>query len=91
MVAGRGFMAIAAQNLGNASVLPTFVTSIGFGLANALAVTLQTLSLPAEIFQALPYVVTLVGLAVYSSSLRRKQKMHRSSGSKRKAEKKVKS
>ena len=91
MVAGRGFMAIAAQNLGNASVLPTFVTSIGFGLANALAVTLQTLSLPAEIFQALPYVVTLVGLAVYSSSLRRKQKMHRSNSSKRKAEKKVKS
>ena len=32
-------MAIAAQNLGNAAVLPTFVTSILFGVANALAVT----------------------------------------------------
>ncbi len=45
-------MAIAAQNLGNAAVLPTFVTSVLFGVANALAVTLQTLNLPAEIFMA---------------------------------------
>ncbi|MBR1821045.1 MAG: ABC transporter permease [Clostridia bacterium] len=71
MIAGRGFMAIAAQNLGNAAVLPTFITSIGFGIANALAITLQTLSLPAEIFQALPYAVTLIGLAAYSSSLKK--------------------
>ena len=68
MIAGRGFMAIAAQNLGNAAVLPTFVTSVLFGVANALAVTLQTLNLPAEIFMALPYVVTLLGLAAYSNS-----------------------
>ena len=74
MIAGRGFMAIAAQNLGNAAVLPTFVTSIGFGMANALAITLQTLSLPAEIFQALPYAVTLIGLAAYSSSLKKDAK-----------------
>ena len=74
MMSGRGFMAIAAQNLGNASVLPTFVTSIGFGLANALAVTLQTLSLPAEIFQAMPYVVTLIGLAIYSSRTGKEKK-----------------
>ena len=74
MIAGRGFMAIAAQNLGNAAVLPTFVTSIFFGLANALAVTLQTIGLPAEIFQAFPYVATLIGLAAYSSSLRKNRK-----------------
>lgn len=71
MIAGRGFMAIAAQNLGNAAVLPTFITALAFGLANALAVTLQTLNLPAELFQALPYVVTLIGLATYSLSLRK--------------------
>ena len=68
MIAGRGFMAIAAQNLGNACVLPTFVTAILFGVANALAVTMQTLDFPAEVFQALPYVVTLIGLAWYSLS-----------------------
>ena len=74
MIAGRGFMAIAAQNLGNAAVVPTFITSILFGLANALAVMLQTLNLPAEIFQAMPYVVTLIGLAAYSSSQRKEKK-----------------
>lgn len=77
MMSGRGFMAIAAQNLGNASVLPTFITSIGFGFANALAAMLQTTSLPAEIFQALPYVVTLIGLAVYSSSAGKEKKPKR--------------
>lgn len=74
MVAGRGFMAIAAQNLGNACVLPTFITAICFGIANALAVTLQTLNMPAEIFQAMPYVVTLIGLAAYSNSVRSDKK-----------------
>ena len=89
MVAGRGFMAIAAQNLGNASVLPTFLTSIGFGLANALAVTLQTLSLPAEIFQALPYVITLIGLAVYSSSMGKKERLISTQGRKKRRASKV--
>ena len=78
MIAGRGFMAIAAQNLGNAAVLPTFVTSVLFGVANALAVTLQTLNLPAEIFMALPYVVTLLGLAAYSNSEGKTKKLRRS-------------
>ncbi len=77
MIAGRGFMAIAAQNLGNAAVLPTFVTSVLFGVANALAVTLQTLNLPAEIFMALPYVVTLLGLAAYSNSEGKTKKLRK--------------
>ena len=74
MIAGRGFMAIAAQNLGNAMVMPTFLTAIGFGIANALAITLQTLNFPAEVFQALPYVVTLIGLAWYSYSMMEDEK-----------------
>lgn len=74
MIAGRGFMAIAAQNLGNALVLPTFLTAIGFGIANGLAITLQTLNFPAEVFQALPYVVTLIGLAWYSYSMMEEEK-----------------
>ena len=74
MIAGRGFMAIAAQNLGNAMVLPTFLTAIGFGIANGLAITLQTLNFPAEVFQALPYVVTLIGLAWYSYSMMEEEK-----------------
>ncbi|WRS27774.1 ABC transporter permease [Oscillospiraceae bacterium MB08-C2-2] len=73
MVAGRGFMAIAAQNLGGAMPLPTFLAAFGFGIANALSNVLQTLNVPAEAVQAIPYVATLIGLAAYSSSQKRQK------------------
>ena len=73
MVAGRGFMGIAAQNLGGAAPLPTFLAAIAFGVANALSNVLQTLNVPAEAVQALPYIATLIGLVAYSSSVKRKK------------------
>jgi simple sugar transport system permease protein len=74
MVAGRGFIGIAAQNLGNASTLPTFLAALFFGFANALSNVLQTQNLPAEAVQAIPYVATLIGLAAYASSTRKNKK-----------------
>ena len=62
MIAGRGFMAIAAQNLGAALPLPSFLASLAFGAVTALANVLQTLNMPSEIIQSLPYVATLIGL-----------------------------
>ena len=75
MLAGRGFMAIAAQNLGGASPLPTLIAALGFGIANALSNVLQTLNVPAESVQALPYVATLIGLAAYSSSMNKQKEL----------------
>lgn len=65
MVAGRGFMAIAAQNLGAALPLPSFLAALAFGAVTALANVLQTLNMPSEIIQAMPYVATLVGLGFF--------------------------
>lgn len=65
MIAGRGFMAIAAQNLGAAMPLPSLLASLGFGAVTALANVLQTLNLPSEIIQAMPYVATLFGLGFF--------------------------
>ena len=62
MVAGRGFMAIAAQNLGGGMVIPTMLSAILFGAAEALSNVMQSLRLPAETMQMLPYVVTIVAL-----------------------------
>ncbi len=62
MVAGRGFMAIAAQNLGGGMVFPTVRSALLFGGAEALSNVMQSLRLPAETMQMLPYVVTLVAL-----------------------------
>lgn len=74
MVAGRGFMGIAAQNLGGAAPIPTLLAALAFGVANALSNVLQTLNVPAEAVQAIPYIVTLIGLAAYASSVRKNQK-----------------
>lgn len=73
MVAGRGFIGIAAQNLGNATTLPTFAAALFFGFANALSNVLQTQNVPAEAVQSIPYIATLIGLAAYASSSRKKK------------------
>jgi simple sugar transport system permease protein len=71
MVAGRGFMGIAAQNLGGAAPLPTLLAALGFGVASALSNVLQTLNIPSEAVQVIPYVATLIGLVAYASSVRK--------------------
>lgn len=62
MIAGRGFMAIAAQNLGGGSVIPTVLATLFFGFAESLSNTMQSLKLPSQIMQMVPYVATLIGL-----------------------------
>lgn len=62
MVAGRSFMAIAAQNLGGGNVIPTMLSALLFGSAEALSNVMQSLRLPAELMQMLPYIITLFGL-----------------------------
>ena len=62
MVAGRSFMAIAAQNLGGGNVIPTMLSAFLFGSAEALSNVMQSLRLPAELMQMLPYIITLIGL-----------------------------
>ena len=65
MMAGRGFIGIAAQNLGGGSPIGTMIACVGFGFADALSNILQSLQLPAEFMQMLPYVATLLALVVY--------------------------
>lgn len=74
MVAGRGFMAIAAQNLGSAQPFQTLFAAVAFGFADALSNILQTLRIPAEFVQMIPYVATLIGLIIYGESKQRKEK-----------------
>lgn len=74
MIAGRGFMAIAAQNLGAALPLPSFIASLAFGAITALANVLQTLNMPSEIIQAMPYVSTLIGLGLFGYTTIRSSK-----------------
>lgn len=65
MSAGRGFIAIAIVVLGRWHPLGVAAAAIVFGAASALQYLLQAMgwSLPYQLFLALPYVLTLLGLA----------------------------
>jgi ABC-type uncharacterized transport system permease subunit len=72
MSAGRGFIAIAIVVLGRWHPLGVAVAALIFGAASALQYLLQALglSLPYQLFLALPYVLTLGGLAGVAGRVR---------------------
>lgn len=72
MIAGRGFIALAAQQLGQGTVMGSTAAAFLFGAADSLGNNLQAMSLPSEFVQMIPYVATIVGLVVYSVSKKRK-------------------
>ena len=65
MSAGRGFIAIAIVVLGRWHPLGVAAAALVFGAASALQYLFQAMgwSLPYQAFLALPYVLTLLGLA----------------------------
>lgn len=64
MTAGRGFMAIAANNLGLGDPIKTLLWCLCFGASMGTANILQSFNLPSEFATALPYIVTLIGLCL---------------------------
>ncbi len=66
MSAGRGFVAIAIVALGRWHPVGAAIAALVFGAASALQYTLQSagFALPYQLFLALPYVLTLVALAI---------------------------
>ncbi len=65
MSAGRGFIAIAIVVLGRWHPLGVAIAALVFGAASALQYLFQSMgwALPYQAFLALPYVLTLLGLA----------------------------
>jgi simple sugar transport system permease protein len=74
MVAGRGWIAIAASAMGRSMVAPTVLTSFLFGIFNAIGNILQLENIPSELVTALPSVAVFAGLIIYSWSLSRNKK-----------------
>ncbi|GGF61467.1 ABC transporter permease [Paenibacillus albidus] len=73
MIAGRGWIAIAAESMGRSTTVGTALTSLLFGAADALSNALQVLKIPAELIATLPYVATVIGLIIYAVSETRKK------------------
>lgn len=72
MSAGRGFIAIAIVVLGRWHPIGVALAALIFGAASALQYLLQALglALPYQLFLALPYVLTLAGLAGVAGRVR---------------------
>jgi simple sugar transport system permease protein len=69
MIAGRGYIALAAMILGGWRPWPILLACLAFGLLDAVAIRLQGVVLPGigafpvQAIQALPYLLTVVLLA----------------------------
>ncbi|MCL2342641.1 MAG: ABC transporter permease [Firmicutes bacterium] len=77
MVAGRGFIALAAQAMGRGEPLGTMLSSLLFGTADALSNNIAGTGLPSQLVATIPYVITIVGLSLYTFSTIRKVKRAR--------------
>ncbi len=74
MVAGRGFIGISAMNLGNASPVGALLASLVFAFAEALSMAMQSLKVPVEFVQMMPYVITIIGLVLFAVIRNRHEK-----------------
>lgn len=67
MIAGRGFIGIAAESMGAGVVGNTALAALLFGFVNTFAITAQvTLRIPYELLNTLPYLVTILALVLYA-------------------------
>ena len=78
MVAGRGFIALAAQAMGRGEPMGAMLSSLLFGLAQALRTKVSGLQgVSSYLVSLIPYVVTILGLVLYAASTLKKVKRHR--------------
>ncbi len=67
MVAGRGFIGIAAEAMGMGSPWLTMLFAYLFGAVDYFAVGAQTvLAFPYELLNTLPYLMTIIALVIYA-------------------------
>ncbi len=74
MVSGRGFIGIAAEAMGAGMPIKTTLFAFLFGAVDYFAVGGQTvLSLPYELLNTLPYLMTLLALIIYAAAHKKKK------------------
>lgn len=74
MTNGRGFVAMAASNFGNAMPIGTFLGASLFGFTDAVTMKAQLYGFPPQLIQMLPYIVTILTLVAVALYKRRKRK-----------------
>lgn len=80
ITSGRGYIALAANNLGGSHPLGALVASLFFGLSQAVGNMLQNTSIKTQITATIPYIATIVGLVVFSIVNKQKEKKRKKRG-----------
>ena len=70
MVAGRGFIALAAQAMGAGECLGGTLASLIFGFAQSLGIKFSAIGLDSNLASPIPYAVTIIGLVIFALSRR---------------------
>ncbi len=79
MVAGRGFIALAAQAMGSGEPLGSMLAALIFGFAQALSVKVSSLGVNSFLVSPIPYAITIIGLVVFAIIRNNKEKKAHSS------------
>lgn len=66
MIAGRGFIALAAEAMGFGKPVLSMISALFFGFADALSNNLQLFNIPSELTRLMPYAFTILALAFYA-------------------------
>lgn len=74
MVAGRGFIGLAASAMGQSNPIGAFIASMVFAFFDGLSNILQILPVPSEFVQMLPYISTIAGLTIFSIQKAKREK-----------------
>ena len=74
MVAGRGFIALAAQAMGAGEPLGSMLAAMVFGFAQAFGIKVSAIGVDSNLVSPIPYVVTILGLVVFALVARRRAK-----------------
>ncbi len=72
MTAGRGFIAMAAAGMGQNHPLLIIASSLLFGGAQSLGVSLQNL-IPSQLTMTMPYIVTIIALSAFGYRIKRQK------------------
>ncbi|HCY06698.1 MAG TPA: ABC transporter permease [Erysipelotrichaceae bacterium] len=74
MVAGRGFIALAATAMGGGEPLGGLLAALIFGFAQALSIKASAVGIDSNLVSPIPYLVTIIGLVVFAIVAREKAK-----------------
>lgn len=74
MIAGRGWIGIAAQGIAGTSYIVLMIVSMVFSVFQAITNVFLLYDLPSELINTIPYMVVLLGIIFYSVMIYKKKK-----------------